>query len=278
MAKPRKPTPISMARFFLSVGNYRQACRELWKSLWAWAAILFITGLLFSFGYGAMTEGKYILAVIFYVLGGAAVGARAIYDYRAHVLRKQISVIITLVTAVIVVGLISWTVYESKKPSVEQKLQEQTEQLNQQNQKLDETNKKLDETRRKLDEITRLLKEQNPNATPEKLKEKYSHGYGIAELNPTKAVVPYQNQLLEGFQVDWSVARVNDLGNGRVEVRMPDIYFNGSLMVHGNLVSLPKVPGAGMKLVQAHGAGVYAEVLAIAPDGGVVVVTGLRPE
>src|SRR5712692_6723497 len=101
MAKAHKPTPLATARFFLSVRNYRQAIRELWRSAWAWVPILFIAGVAFSFGYGAMTEGKYILAVILYAFGAVGAGAKAIHDYRTHTLRREINVIIVFVTSAV---------------------------------------------------------------------------------------------------------------------------------------------------------------------------------
>jgi energy-coupling factor transporter transmembrane protein EcfT len=271
MAKPRKPTPLAMARFFLSVRNYRQALRELWNSLWAWVPILFIAALVCSFGYGAMTEGKYILALILYAVGAVAVGAKAIHDYRTHPLRRQLNVIIVSVTVIILACLIWWTAYENSK--ARQKLQEQSRQFDQQNQKLDETNKKLDETARKLDEITKLLKEQNPQATPETLLKKYSHGYAIVKLNQTSSPIPYDSRLLEGWKINWDVAGVKNIGSGKVEVRLPDFTAPGNISFSGTVVVLNNIPNAhNPGLIVVGNVEVTTEILAVASDGIVAVI------
>ena len=265
MVKPHKPTSLAMARFFLSVGNYRQAARELWNSLWSWVPILFVAGLVLSFGYGAMTEGKYILAAVLYLAAAVVIGGKAIHDYRTHVLRKEISVIISLATIIMLGGLIWWVIYQSRHSTIEQKLQEQTEKINEQTQKLDEQKKQLDE-------ITKLLKEQNPQATPDKLQKKYSHGYAIAKFNQNGPATPYDSRFLEGWRFNWSVAAIKEISGGRVEIRLPDITTNteGTLVNTG--VILRKEVGAHVNYGNVDNVDISAEVLAVAQDGVVVLV------
>lgn|GEM_PF-3613546 len=144
-----------------------------------------------------------------------------------------------------------------------------------QNQKLEEQQKKLDEQTKKLDEITKLLKEQNPQATPDQLQKKYSHGYTIVKLNQTGPATPYDSHLLDGWKVNWDVARVRDLGNGMVEVRWPDFTFPGGNTFTGVRQRFTKTVGPHIPLVITDNVAVIAEVLAVAPDG-VVVVLGFK--
>ena len=134
--------------------------------------------------------------------------------------------------------------------------------------------KKLDEMQRKLDEITRLLKEQNPKATPEALQQKYSKGYVIGKLTPDSPALPYQNRLATRYNVNWSSAYVKDNKDGSVDVGFPDFNIPSvSAVFMDNVVTLPKTVGARQSLGAA-GISEFVEVLAVSPDGGVIVLFG----
>jgi hypothetical protein len=103
-----------MTRFRASVADYCRALVVVFQSSWGWIPILFISSLAFSFGYGAMTEGKYILAVILYVVGVGVVTVKANHDFRTHELSKPIATIIIVVAVAILGGLFAWTKWTSK--------------------------------------------------------------------------------------------------------------------------------------------------------------------
>jgi hypothetical protein len=97
--------------------QYRGALAVLLESSWGWVPVLFISGLAFNFGRGAMSEQRHLLTVILYLFGVSTITAKAIYDFRTHILRKQIATIIIVIAVVILAGLFTWTRRETLAPT-----------------------------------------------------------------------------------------------------------------------------------------------------------------
>jgi hypothetical protein len=101
-----------MRKFFAKVARFRAASKVVFHSVWAWVSLLVISPTLLAFGLGAMSEGKYILALAFYFVAVGVVALKAIYDWRAHELKKEIAIIVITFSSVVLLGLSGWTAWK----------------------------------------------------------------------------------------------------------------------------------------------------------------------
>jgi hypothetical protein len=132
---------------------------------------------------------------------------------------------------------------------------------------------------RKLDEIKALLDAQQGNkVAPEQLRKKYPLGYVIFDADYQSTVFPYQNKALEEWEFDWRVARVYSQDEDHIGVLLPNLRRkgSGSWMVSGvSIGGIDKKIGVimnGSGLVAIDGAVLKGEVLAVKPDGIVLLL------
>lgn len=76
----------------------------------------------------------------------------------------------------------------------------------------------VSKTDEKLDEVTRLLKQLGEEDGRRRLLAKYPLGYVIFELDYKRGILPYDQQLLDQYDIDWSVVRLTKNTGGGVNL------------------------------------------------------------
>jgi hypothetical protein len=258
---PESPEPPTMPALFAKVDEYKNAFIVFWGSLWSWAAVGALIGLTGQFSYGAMSEGRYILALVLYLLAIGLVAARAAHQFRKHPLHKQITQIIVVVSLLIFAGFAYWTYSSySKKLLHDQQSAAQEQQFADQ--------------QKKIEAITDLLKDQD-KFRPERILERYPLGYVIYELNYSNQVFPYAKRLLEGYNIDWKSAQILDVSEKDVTIQLPHISNpEKDISFHANTITLGKQIGAGAAagVLRIQEVDQFVELVAIRETGYVFLI------
>ncbi len=79
----------------------------------------------------------------------------------------------------------------------------------------------------KLDAITKILEAQGDAFSQKELLKKYPLGYIIFEVNYQNSVFPYDRQLLEQYDLDWSVVGFTKITEESYDLRLPDMQRRG---------------------------------------------------
>lgn len=132
------------------------------------------------------------------------------------------------------------------------------------------------ETKEKLREIAETLKGLGEQHSKEKLLKQYPLGYVIFEIDHKNLVFPYDQQLLDEYDIDWSVVKLNPAPAGRFDLRLPDFRRKaGGEIVHLQL--------AGKKEASKYAAGatlgglaMLCQILDVREDGMIFLV-GFAP-
>jgi hypothetical protein len=93
----------------------------------------------------------------------------------------------------------------------------------------------------KMDDIKRLMESLGDRYSREKLLTKYPLGYVIFEIDHTNAVFPYDRQLIDKYNLDWSHVGITKSTENLIELRLPDIKTkDGKPILTNNLTGGPK--------------------------------------
>lgn len=128
----------------------------------------------------------------------------------------------------------------------------------------------------RLDEIKGLLeKRPGDRLTPDSLSKKYPLGYVIFDVDSSKSVLPYRNEMLQQWNFDWSVVQIHDETQDGFWLRIPDMRSKiGHGFVLNYNVRVPKKVGPFPQTIIRQGtADLKGEILAI-NDKGIVFLLG----
>jgi hypothetical protein len=133
----------------------------------------------------------------------------------------------------------------------------------------------------KLDEIKRLILAQQGNkAAPEKLLDRYPFGYVIYDIDNMNSVLPYRNEALTNWRIDWSVAKIQEKSPAQIIVTAPGMYMRDSrsnVSLDGISIVISKEVGPFHKNFLKTGSfEITGEIMAIR-DKGIVFLIGVRP-
>lgn len=241
-SQPPSPT---MRRFFAQAAAYKRAFIVFWANAWSWVPVAAISGIASQFGYGAMTEGRYIVALLLYLFIIGLVAARAAYHFRSDPRHREIKRIITVLAITIFAALAYWTY------SAHSKKQAQDRQLN---------------------ELTDLVRGED-RLRPERILERYPLGYVIYELNYSNQVFPYANRLLKGYVIDWPSTQILHVSEKTVTIQIPNITNPETRLTFNRMrVTLPREVGASMGAIGIDGINESVEIVAIRETGFVFLI------
>lgn len=112
MGKAHKTASIAMARFFLSVGNYRAALREIAMYCWDTPHLYYIAGGFLAGGGVVLALSWFVLAEVLFAIGIGLFFAKAIHANWDKETRKEIAVICCGLGLLMIVGevvFIEWS-------------------------------------------------------------------------------------------------------------------------------------------------------------------------
>jgi hypothetical protein len=102
----------------------------------------------------------------------------------------------------------------------------------------------------------------------------------VFEVDHVRRVFPYDNRLLQHYDIDWTVVSVTPLGDGRVRIRLPDFSdrrpngAGGSKGIEGIVPLRVTGYGFGVSIGEVGMAGDIIDVR----DNAIVLVVGFFPE
>jgi hypothetical protein len=135
-------------------------------------------------------------------------------------------------------------------------------------------------TEQKIDEIARLLKDQGENVSREKLLKRYPLGYVIFDIGYTNSVFPYDKQLLDEYEIDWSRVGFSKITADQFEIRLPNVrrkdQKEGFIVQDAVIGGRPRV-GSEYGGFSTGGLEVWGEIVAIR-ETGIVFVVGFKKE
>jgi hypothetical protein len=129
-----------------------------------------------------------------------------------------------------------------------------------------------DVTTKRFDEIQQQLKALGESASRESLLKEYELGYVVFEIDYKNSVFPYDQQLLDQYDIDWSVVKLQLTAN-RYQLRLPNMRkkVGGSPVISG-VISGPKEVSHLSDGYFIEDLMVMARILALHENGAIFVV------
>jgi hypothetical protein len=126
-------------------------------------------------------------------------------------------------------------------------------------------------------QLVALLKPQQDQLTPDKLLKKYPLGYIIFNFDYSQRVFPYKSELVEDWTLDWSKARLIDLGN-QIKLLWPDMLGpHGARFSDNSTTTAKEVTTQPIGIMTFSDISMKMEVLAVPKDSVVVLLGFQRP-